>query len=261
MHASLVSAALAFGFLVIISLSVGTEMERGGKAPGVFPWILEGTAFCGVLLALPVALMGGFLFPLEPERFWPAIPVHIGLALIFAAVQILVMLGLRSALWPVIFADGYQYGDDPLGIAIYEGRKQVAVYAGVQLVVAVARRLSQLGEEARAARHDARRDHMITLRCGGRELRLPAGEIIAVSAAGNYVEVRTVSGVHLARATLSGLEAMLTEAGADPVRVHRSHLAARSAIREIVPKADGDGQARLADGSVLPVSRRHRAQV
>jgi two-component system LytT family response regulator len=45
------------------------------------------------------------------------------------------------------------------------------------------------------------------------------------------------------------------------VRVHRSAIANVACIRELVPLASGDQRLTLDDGTVLKVSRRHRADV
>jgi two-component system LytT family response regulator len=90
----------------------------------------------------------------------------------------------------------------------------------------------------------------------GRSLIVPIGEVLRLSAAGNYVEVHTPVRRHLVRATLSRLAQRL-----DPsefLRVHRSHLVRADAITEIAPWAHGDLKLTLKDGSELMLSRRYR---
>lgn len=254
-------ALATLGFWLVNGLSTAEEWRRAGEVGG---WIraltLEGTSNLAILaLFVPVAWLER-AFPATPGRWRTAIPVHLAGSLAFALIHVGAMWALRVGLWPVLFDRAYTI-DTPVAQFVYEYRKDLLSYALILAVIAVVRAREEAMLSVAAARADARRDHVVTLHCGGRELRLPAHEIVSASAAGNYVEVSTASGVHLARATLSGLETLLREAGVDPVRVHRSHLAARPAIREIVPRAGGDAEARLADGSVLPVSRRYRARV
>ena len=254
-------ALATIGFWLVNGLSAAEEWRRAGEAGG---WIraltLEGTSNIVILaLFFPVAWLER-RFPAAPERWRLALPVHLAGSLVFALVHVLSMWTLRAGLWPVLFDRTYGF-DGLTSQFVYEYRKDLLSYAIILAILAVMRAREEAVESLRAAAADARRDHVVTLRCGGRELRLPAGEIVSASAAGNYVEVRTGSGAHLARATLSGLETLLSQAGADPVRLHRSHIAPRSAIREIIPAGDGDAQARLSDGSILPVSRRFRQQV
>ena len=257
-----VYALATLGFWLVNGLSTAEEWRRAGEAGG---WIraltLEGTSNLVILaLFVPVAWLERRA-PASLERWKTSLGAHLLGSLAFAVVHVAVMNAMRYGLWPLLFDKTYSLDGGLWAEFIYEYRKDVLSYGLILAVLAMFRAHEEALQQARAARAAARSDHVVTLRCGGRVLRLPAGDILSASAAGNYVEVRTATGVHLARATLSALETLLSQAGADPVRVHRSHLAARPAIREIVPKADGDAQARLADGSVLPVSRRYRARV
>lgn len=254
-------ALATIGFWLVNGLSAAEEWRRAGETGGwVRALMLEGTSNVVILaLFFPVAFLER-RFPAAPQRWRLALPVHLAGSLAFAIVHVAIMSALRLLLWPVLFDRTYGV-DGVMGEFVYEYRKDLLSYAIILAILAVMRAREEAVERAMAASADARRDHVVTLRCGGRELRLPADDIISASAAGNYVEVRTDAGVHLARATLSGLEAMLEEAGADPVRLHRSHMTRRAAIREIIPGADGDAEARLSDGSVLPVSRRFRKAV
>ena len=260
--AFLAFAAVTLAFLLVNVLSLADEGAQAGQTASLAKaFVLEATSVV-VILALfaPVAVFERRA-PASLERWARTLAVHLAASVAFSAVHVLLMMALRMALWPILFAGFYSSFDDPLGDALYEYRKDLLTYALMVAVIMVVREREVARERLTAIQVDARTDRIVTLRCGGRELRLPAREILSASASGNYVEVRTVSGAHLARGTLSALETLLDQAGADPVRVHRSHLAARPAIREIVPKADGDAEARLADGSVLPVSRRYRARV
>jgi hypothetical protein len=261
-HAFLSYAVAAIGFWLVNGLSTAEEWRRAGEVGG---WIraltLEGTSHLVVVaLFVPVAWLERRV-PASLERWKTALPVHLVGSLVFALIHVAAMNLIRMGLWPLLFDKAYGLDGGLWGALMYEYRKDVLTYALILAILAILRAREDALQQARAAKADARNDHVVTLRCGGREIRLPAGDILAASAAGNYAEVRTGTGVHLARITLTELEALLSEAGIDPVRVHRSHLAVRPAIREIVPGSDGDAQARLADGSVLPVSRRYRAMV
>jgi hypothetical protein len=260
-NAFIAFALASTGFWLVNGLSAAEEWRRAGEAGG---WIralmLEGTSNIVIFaLFFPVALLERRL-PAVPGLWRAALPAHLVGSLAFSILHVLGMWTLRAGLWPVLFERSYGVGD-VMGEFVYEYRKDLLTYALILALLAVMRAREDALQSAAAAKFDARRDHVVTLRSGGRELRLPASDILSASAAGNYVEVRTAAGAHLARTTLASLEALLREAGVDPVRLHRSHLAARSALREILPKADGDADARLSDGSVLPVSRRYRASV
>lgn len=256
--------ACAIGVIAAVTinaLSLADEIARGGGAPGLYPYVLEGASGAAILLLLPAVLALGAAFPLEPVRWRMSLIVHGAGLIVFAAVHTGLMTGFRSALWPLLLDRPYQGFGPPVQTFIYELRKDALAYVSFQAVLMMLRALTRARMAAAAMHLDAREGGLVSLRCGGREIRLPADEIVSASAAGNYAEVRTSNGVHLARIPLSELAVMLEEAGAGPVRLRRSHLAARSAIREIIPGADGGARVRLSDGQILPVSRRYRAGV
>ncbi|WBQ10291.1 LytTR family transcriptional regulator [Hyphomonadaceae bacterium ML37] len=247
--------------VTINALSLADEMARGGGAPGLYPYVLEGASGAAILLLLPAALTLGAAFPLEPGRWRMSLVVHGAGLLAFAALHTGLMTRFRSLLWPLLLDRPYQGFGPLVQTFIYELRKDALSYISFQAVLMLLRALTRARMAAAAMHRDAREGGLVSLRCGGREIRLPAGEIVSASAAGNYAQVRTASGVHLARIPLSELAVMLEEAGADPVRLHRSHLATRAAIREIIPGADGGARVRLSGGQELPVSRRYRASL
>lgn len=250
------------GFWLVNGLSAAEEWRRAGES-GVWvrALVLEGTSNLVILaLFVPIALLER-RFPVSLERWRTALPVHAAGVLVFSLIHVSVMNGLRVALWPPLFGFAYESYGGFLGEFGYEFRKDMLSYALMLAILAMFRELEDARQRLKATREDARTDHVITLRCGGREIRLPARDILSASAAGNYVEVRTGAGAHLARMTLTRLISLLQSAGADPVRLHRSHMASRSAIRELVPTGDGDAEARLSDGQVLPVSRGYRSHV
>ena len=119
--------------------------------------------------------------------------------------------------------------------------------------VADEERLRRLGPMA------APRLSRIVVHARGRALIVPIAEVQRLSAAGNYVEVHTATGIHLIRATLSRLAQRL-----DPVeflRAHRSHLVRADAIARIESRAHGDALLILRDGGEVLLSRRYRDQL
>ncbi len=257
--AGFVFAGFALASGAVNALSQNTELARGGAAfnPGV-AWALEATSLAVLLALVPLVILLDRRIPLA-LGWKAALPLHAVAALVFTVLHVAGMMGSRMLLWPPLFGVEFSFFDEPLRDFIYEARKDVLTYAILVLVIRLSRRIEEHRLELAQGHREARRDSVIVLRCGGRELRLPAGEILAAEAAGNYVEVRTASGAHLARTTLSGLETLLAEAGADPVRIHRSRLVARAAVREIIPGESGDAVAILSDGARVGVSRRFRA--
>lgn len=252
------STALVLALYVLNSLSISTEMRWGGERAGHLPWVQEGTAILAVLAGLPLALWLGHRFPLERGRLRLSLPAHAAGMLVYALVQIGLMMGSRELLWPVLYGRGYMVDGHWADVFVYEFRKQALVYAGFQIILAVNLALERRRLEAAAARVEARTSHRITLKSGGRSFYPDAANFLAAQAAGNYVEARFGGREILARMTLTELHALLTEAGVDAVRTHRSFLVNRAAIAETVPTGEGDVRIVLSDGSEVPGSRRYR---
>jgi len=261
-NTAVVCAGLILTFYVVNSLSVTTEYRWSGyDFPASMPWVLEGTAILAMFVGLPFALWLGYRVPAEISRWRIALPVHIVGALIYAAIQILLMAFLRHEVWPLLYSRDYGFTGTWVEVAIYEGRKQIFSYAGFQVILATTRAIEYLRLENRAARREARSHHRITLHSGGRTLYPDAEAFRAAQAAGNYVEARFGDREHLARTTLTALEGLLREAGVDAVRVHRSWLVNRAAIAEIAPTGEGDVTLTLKSGETVPGSRRYRERL
>ena len=251
--------AVTIAFWLVNGLSLAEEWRRDGEAD---TWVraltLEGTSALAILIVMVPAALWERRAPVLLERWRLALPEHIMGSLLFSGVHIALMNIFRIGIWPMAFGAQYAPQDNLFDVLIYEYRKDVLSYALLLSTLAIIRGREDALQQAQAERTDAQIRHVITLRSGGREIRLPAQDIISASASGNYVEVTTDQHTYLARMTLTRLLTLLQEAEANPVRLHRSHLARRDAMREIVPSGDGDAQVRLSDGRILPASRSYR---
>jgi two-component system LytT family response regulator len=88
----------------------------------------------------------------------------------------------------------------------------------------------------------------------GALVNVPASDIICLSAAGDYVQVRTPDRSYLEHGSLGSLADRL-----DPGRflqVHRSHVVNRAWIDRARPAGGGRVALRLKDGSTILASRR-----
>jgi DNA-binding LytR/AlgR family response regulator len=93
----------------------------------------------------------------------------------------------------------------------------------------------------------------------GRQLRIPADQVAALSGAGDYVELRLMDGRELLHSgSLAALEKALP---AMFLRVHRSHIVNLDQIAELIRLPTGGGELRLRSGAIVPVSRRVMPQV
>lgn len=85
---------------------------------------------------------------------------------------------------------------------------------------------------------------------------VPVDRILWIEAANKYVVVHTVGQSHIARQTIQNLEAVL-----DPklfVRIHRSILVRKAAVRGLHPLFHGDYIVKLNNGVELRLSRNFR---
>jgi hypothetical protein len=88
-------------------------------------------------------------------------------------------------------------------------------------------------------------------------VRVTVQDILAVSAAGNYVEFHLADGrTRLMRATLARIEGQLKPHGF--ARIHRSWLANTARVAEIIPVGSGDFTLKLPGDLQIPMSRRFR---
>ncbi|WP_243719371.1 LytTR family DNA-binding domain-containing protein [Actinomadura sp. KC06] len=88
---------------------------------------------------------------------------------------------------------------------------------------------------------------------GGVTRFVTPAEVLYVEAQGDYARLHTSGGSHLVRIPLAALSERWSGAGF--VRVHRSHLVALSAIKEL--RLDSGRCTVMVGGAELPVSRRH----
>lgn len=84
-------------------------------------------------------------------------------------------------------------------------------------------------------------------------------QVFYASGAGNYVELHTPHGTAIWRQTMRDAELALRPSGF--VRVHRSYLVARHAIRHVAQSRKGPVEVALTCGKRLPVSSRYAANL
>lgn len=97
----------------------------------------------------------------------------------------------------------------------------------------------------------------LVIRSIGRVQFVDVAQIDWLEASGNYVEVHTGAASFLHRERLRVLEAQLDPAAF--LRIHRSIIVHRAAVKELRPLPGGDYSVRLRDGEPLRLSRTYRA--
>lgn len=246
-----VLAVLAVGVAIAIvdALSVTHDLHEAGRPVPLWePLVWEFTSIL-TLAALTPALQALTRRALPLQAPWRrVVPLHLAGALAFSLVHVVVMGGLR---WAIYAAVGEHYPPfGPLGQFLYEFRKDLLIYAALVALYLVWLRL------VAAARPPAEGSTVLEVRDGARRVFVPLAEVAWVEAAGNYVELHRPGHTVLHRAALADMERQL--AGAGFVRIHRSRLVRRDAIAHVESKSSGDFTVRLADGRELAGSRRYR---
>ncbi len=252
--------ALAAGGLLTVLVNVGStshdRAEAGIASEAWEYWLWEGSSFLVWSLAIP--FIGALALRLAARPWWQQLVVHVPALAAASAVHIAGMVALRSAGYA---AAGSRYVFDwGMDNLLYEVRKDALSYAIIVVAFRVSARLFAVAPSATAtpaAAHAATTPFRLEVRDAGRTHWLAAADIISAEAAGNYVELHTVHGALLHRATLATLAALLAPHGF--VRVHRGRLVRRDAVRAITARSSGDFDIELADGRRLGGSRRYRA--
>ena len=255
----LIAAAFlaAVGFVNASTLIVDAMREGRMLDPRV-PWILEYSSILTITALVPLVALYERRFPLTPENWLKAIFAHFIGSVVFSTLHIAGMVLLRHAAYAVILGRSYRFFSDPLTDIVYEYRKDLLPYAVIVLILSLARSVEEHKREAEVARAEARETGRLTLKSGGRTILLDARSMEWAQAAANYVDIRANGMTHLARISLTALEQLLSEAGVDVVRVHRSRIVNRAKVIEIAPSRDGDFRIKTTDGSELGGSRRYR---
>ncbi len=255
-------AFIALMITVSVTMQIATQRtdvaQTGLQISWPHTWTLEISSHA-TIFALSV------LFPLVLNRApisifawrWSA-PIHAGAFALFTLLHVNIMYAIRLMLFPPLVGHSYNVNLLAPQHIIYEMQKDGLTYAVLMFTFVAFRAMEQRRLEAAAAVGQARTAHRITLKSGGVSFIVSAPEIITAQAAGNYVDVRTQDKSFLARMTMTALEKLLAQSGDEHIRVHRSHLANRNHIVEIKPTGDGGVDITLADGSVIPGSRRYR---
>lgn len=242
----------AVAILAVTTVNVFSELYEKPELDWWEPAIWEYSSAIAAIGLLFVPLLAFRLAPLGRSPWVRFLTVHAVASVLFSVSHVVLFVGLRQLAYAL---GGERYPFDwSLGEFLYEYRKDLLGYtAGVLILwllpVVLARRAP--APDARPASDPALYD----IRDGARLLRVPPGDILAATSAGNYVEFALADGRKpLARATLASVEADLAPHGV--LRVHRSWLVNAARVRTVTPDGSGDHTLELEGGLVVPLSRR-----
>jgi len=233
--------------LVVCSVNIINAVTFIHEQPRVNPLepvIWETTSAVTFLLSIWIPWVALRLFP--PARGISLVMVagHLAAAITFSIFHVAGFDLLRMAIY---WAAGSHYHYGALVPSfLYEFSKDIFGYVLACLAFLVAARLLY--------KPPAGIESMFTLRDGARIVRVPFADILAVTAAGNYVEFVLRDGRRqLMRSPLSQIETEFTPRGF--VRVHRSWLVNRAALTGLRPDGSGDYTVEIGELTV-PLSRR-----
>ncbi len=245
---------LALGWPIIVGLlataTVVNALTVQADEPqlrGWEAWALEGTSTTMLALLGWIPWLTITIAPPEGAKKTLAwgrrLAAHLAGALLFSALHVGGMLSLRYALYSAA-GEIYRYG--AIGSRfLYEFRKDLLTYTVLAAIFWLLRRRREL----------APRPVSFDIHDGARLIRTSSSEILAVAAAGNYVEFVLADGRRpLMRTTMRSVEAALAPLGF--VRTHRSWLINSRRVKGLRPLGAGDWSVEL-DGAVAPLSRRY----
>jgi DNA-binding LytR/AlgR family response regulator len=248
------------------SLTVMQDVERRGLDVAAWEAITwESSSALAALVLIPPIVWLTRRYPLQWRDWKGLIGIHLLGSVIYTLAHVLLMVGLREAVYAWMASD-YSFGDWPRELA-YEYLKDARSYVGLVLMIEGYRfLLRRLRGEARwpdpagpEIEPASERPERFVVKMLGREFLVPADKIESVSAAGNYVNLRVAGREYPLRSTMKDLMARL-----DPQafqRVHRSHAIRIDQLSEIRPGEHGDAALVLHNGQVLPCSKSFRSRL
>ena len=244
------------------------EIRRGQSSVQTWePWVWEvSSALMWLLVLIPAIAWYTHRFPLHWDTWRRRLPEYFAVSVAVCLVHVLGMVALRVLVyrWQGM---PYEFGPWPREL-LYEYLKDIRSFAYIVIAMAGYRFLlrrwqgeaSLLGvpDEGPPLESVERPDRFLVRKLG-REFLVAAQDIEWMQAAGNYVNLRVRGHDYPLRSTIAGIEEKL-----DPqrfARLHRSYIVNLDQIASIEPLDTGDARVQLKDGTVLPCSRRYRADL
>jgi len=257
------AALLAFSSITN-ALSTRADFARHGIAVHRFePFVWEATSAIATFALLPALVWWVDRRPWSRGSRVALIGWNALAALLFSTLHVFGMVAMRQAAY-ALAGSRYDFGPWRREF-VYELRKDVVTFVLLSAVINLLREIERriaapvIAPAAAAAASVPPRAAVPVLRIrdGSAELELEAARILAVRAAGNYVEIFGVQERPLlVRATLLEVEERVAPLGI--CRVHRSWLVALDRVERVSTTSAGDFRLELPGGLEAPGSRRHR---
>ncbi|HMI18681.1 MAG TPA: LytTR family DNA-binding domain-containing protein [Sphingomonas sp.] len=254
-------AAVFLLVLALITIGNAESMISDFAAAGVHEtlahiWIWQISSVLAWLCVTVLVWWG--VARIRPPRFtWPMVAILFVIGLpVASGCHIGLMIAFRSLVYA---AEGerYHFMGDIANPYLYEFRKDVPTYLQFVTLAGLCQwLLARVGTQT--PQPELEKGRYLAVGDGAVTHQVPIDDIVQVTAAGNYVEIELDGRALLHRATLATME---SELGGRFVRIHRSRLINRDAIRRIETNQSGDFEVVLSDGSTAKGSRRYRADL
>jgi hypothetical protein len=254
--------AMVAGFALILTFITIANAESlisdfraaGVRETAAHVWTWELTSIVAWLSLTP-AIWWGVAHIRPPRWSWPVTAALFVVGLFIASAwHIGLMIVLRNLVY-ALQSSRYHFEGGISNPYVYEFRKDIGTYLQFTTLAMLCQwLLARVGASVPAAAEESGR--FVAVNDGAITHQVPVDDIVQIVAAGNYVEIERDGRSLLHRATLATME---TELGTRFVRIHRSRLVNRDAIRRIETNQSGDFEVVLSDGSVAKGSRRYRA--
>ena len=256
---ALAMAAIFLLVLTLITVGNAESMLSEFAAAGVHEtvahvWIWQITSVTA-WLCVTVPIWWGVARARPPRFGWPMVALLFLIGLpIASGLHIGLTILLRKFVY-LFYGETYHFQGDIANPYVYEFRKDIATYFQFVALAAICQwLLARVGTAVPVLVEEGGR--FVAVNDGTVTHQVPVDDIVQVVAAGNYVEIERNGRALLHRATLA---TMAAELGPRFVRIHRSRLINREAIRRIETNQSGDFEVVLSDGSIAKGSRRYRA--
>ncbi|WP_371022327.1 LytTR family DNA-binding domain-containing protein [Luteibacter sp. RCC_6_2] len=261
---------IAFWILAFGSAAIGNtltnRMDADRYGIPIATWQIATNELTSVLVSLvmlPFLLRACDRWPLHADTWRRRLPLYFLGSVLWCAVHVAGMDLLRLLVYRLA---GVAFDPGSLRMqVIYEYLKDVRT---VFVIVAFWHMVEWFGRRVQGEAHllDAPdegapvepvdRPERFLVRKLGRDFLVATADIEWAQASGNYVNLRVRGRDYPLRSTLAALETRL-----DPavfVRAHRSYIVQLAQVTAIEPLDAGEARLHMADGSVLPCSRRYR---
>ncbi len=251
---ALLLAMIAWQAITNVYSKLADLQGAGLEADGWTIALEEGSSIAAWLACL--ALIWQLVAHVRPPRFsWPAtIALHLLATVPVSLLHVGLMVAMREA-GHAFSGTAYRFTGNWSASLVYEYRKDLISYAILAGFSAVMQKLARRPRASSAASAEA----LLEVPEGAVLHRVPIAAIDWIEAAGNYATIHWDARELLHRTTLAAMEDALQDHGF--VRIHRSRIVRRAAVRKVETAQSGDFTVTLAEGTVLRGSRRYRERL